>query len=284
MRRAFCLVFATAATFIASPPHTAGASTPLPALTIRLTDLRPGYITVESRTRTQSTVAAQEPMVAQLLQTHGWLGGYEARYQRRDNTRIQVGEVADRFRTVPGAHWWYEATLLRVPSDYRSTTMTRVGDESTAVESRAYIGIIFRQGVDVMDVYVSMQAPSPSLAVLAIARLVDRRLAVDQAAPSVRSVTRALPLHAWVHSRAIQYRADVVLYARTMPGARCSASIAGAAPRSRVAYHGYTLGVGTSGLVSWRWLLRSPSVRGTAHVTCAYGKQVRTGSAAFAVR
>ena len=159
-----------------SPTQASAASEPLSTLTIRLSDLRPGYVVSQQRYRTPRSILAQEPVTARLLLSHRWMDGYTALYERAENPKIQVGEFADRFKTVRGAHWWYGASLVRVPTSYHTIRMYRVGEESTAVASRTFVGIIFRRGRVVVDVYVSQKIPSAPTAVFSLARLIDRRL------------------------------------------------------------------------------------------------------------
>lgn len=152
------------------------AATPLPPQLIQLRDLRRGYVTVATHVYGPAAATERAHVGGPLLLAQGWQGGYQALFRRRKNPGIQVGELADRFRTAGGAMWWYGVSLVTVPATYHAIQLPTVGDQSTAVQNKAWVGIIFQRGTWVMDVYVSSQVPDPSLSVLALARLVDRRL------------------------------------------------------------------------------------------------------------
>jgi hypothetical protein len=254
------------------------ATTPLALLTIHLSDLRPGYLVNQTRSFTRSSVEKREPVAGPLLLSHGWLAGYQALYERRENRSIQVGEVADRFRTAQGAHWWYGVSLLRVPSVYRSVRLAQVGEESSGVESRGYVGIIFRRGAYVIDIYVSRQAPSPPYSALALARLVDRRVARDQA-----SSHHLIDVHAWVRPNPLSAGAVSALYARTVPGAICTARVADSAGRPSRSFNGFPQRAGRRGMVHWTWRDMMPAGTGTGTVTCSLGSHTTSGQARFTV-
>lgn len=152
------------------------AASSLAQLTIRLSDLRSGYVMAKSAYRTAPLLTSQQQVGADLLVSHGWVEGYDALYQRASQPTVQVGETADRFRGRAGAHWWYQVSLFRVPSGYRSIALPALGDERTGVQNASFVGIIFRQGHYVIDVYVSRATPSAQAALLSLARLVDGRL------------------------------------------------------------------------------------------------------------
>lgn len=287
-RRSFFAVFLAALTVLAAlPDGRAMASAPLASITLRLSDLRPGYVVRQSRVRTPSNIDSFGRVAGQLLLSHGWVSGYDERFARGRTPAIQVGEIADRFRTTTGAHWWYGASLLRVPTDYHTISMPRVGDESTAVQSHTWVGMIFRRGTDVIDVYVSLQAPVPAAAVLWFARVVDRRLLQDQTSPPAtrtRTTTRAVAVKTWVRTRAIPTGAYVTVYAKSVPGARCTAVLLYSTGPSRLVFHGYTWLVGKSGVVNWRWLAQAKGNKGSATVTCTYSGRSKTAKTNFRVR
>ena len=79
------------------------------------------------------------------------------------------------------------------------------------------------------------------------------------------------------------YGARPTLYARSVPGARCSASVVYSTGRSPVSFGGYPQTVGTGGVVSWTWHEETSGTGGTATVTCAYRGQTRRAVATFAV-
>lgn len=273
--------------------QTTHASSSLALITIRLTDLRPGYVIAEAQYRVASRIAAQGGSGAPVLLSHGWVDGYDALYRRRENPAVEVGQTIDHFRTAAGAHWWYGVSLVRVPAGYHSITLAPVGDESMAVRSQVFLGIIFRRGVYVADVYVSLRAPVPATSALLLARLLDRRLqaeegvgpivgqqngAVTQPVPVMRgqSIARMAPLRTWVTPNPISSSAVAALYARTVPGAMCTDRIMYATGHGAHGFGGYVQMVGKSGLVFWSWRPGLGHYGGWAVVTCsAHGKTSR---------
>jgi hypothetical protein len=295
-RASICHLFASAAIVaLALPIHFASAASPLSALSIQLRDLRPGYVVADRHYRTASTLASDEPLVEHQLVAHGWLGGYDARYQRAKNSQIQIGQFADRFGSVAAAHWWYEASLLRVPAGYQAISMPAVGNESTGIENQAFIGIVFRRDTVVMDIYVSLQVPSAQASVLSLARLVDRRIALDAtgALPASPATPRpashrishpgahSLSVHTWIGHQIAQSVTHLTLYVKTIPGARCSATVTDLHPRRAVVFSGYPFIAGSNGITYWRWREYAKGASGTAAVTCTYGGKSRTLTKVF---
>lgn len=293
MKRSFVCRVSALAVFaaLAVPLHGAAAAAPLSALSIHLADLRPGYVVADTHYRTASTVASDEPLVERQLVAHGWLGGYDARYERARNTNVQIGQFADRFGSVAAAHWWYEASLLRVPAGYQAVSMPLIGDESTAIENQAYVGIIFRRGVDVMDIYVSLQVPSPSASLLSLARLVDRRITLNATgtlpasratpSPTARIGSHALYERTWIAHEITPSLTHLTLYVKTRPGARCTATVTDTRPRRALVFSGYPFIAGSNGITFWRWREFAKNAAGTAAVTCTYGGRSRTMTKVF---
>ncbi len=305
VRRAFlCRTFAAVAVAaLTLPAYTTQAArvkaaAPLAQLSIHLTDLRPGYVVGSQNYRTASTLASSEPLVERQLLAHGWLGGYDARYQQAQNSNVQIGQFADRFGSVVGAHWWYLGSLLRVPAGYQAISMPAVGDESTAIQNQAFVGIIFRQGTVVMDIYVSLQVPSPSTSVLSLARLVDRRIMLNGTGPSatppptarptgtpskhrgkhktVRPAKRAFFLQIWIKQQTTVGVAHLTLYAHTVPGATCTATVTDTHPLQHLVFSGYPRVALSNGLVDWRWYETMKGIGGTATATCTYHGRSKT--------
>lgn len=300
MRRAsFCHIFAVAAiAALALPVHATSAAAPLSVISIRLSDLRPGYVVGDSHYRTASTLASDEPLVERQLVTHGWLGGYDARYERAQNPHVQIGQFADRFGSVAAAHWWYEASLLRVPAGYQAVSMPGVGNESTAIENQAFIGIVFRRDTVVMDIYVSLQVPSSQASLLSLARLVDRRIALDatgalptsNATPrptrhrTSHSTAHSLAVRTWIGHQPAASGAHLTLYVKTVPGARCTATVTDTYPGRGLVFSGYPFVAGSNGITYWRWRESAKGATGTAAVTCTYQGRSRTMVKVFHAR
>jgi hypothetical protein len=231
--------------------------------------------------------------------SHGWLGSYEALFTRRDNTRIQVGDYADQFRTVPGAQWWYGVSIHHLPVGYQAITLSPVGDQSIAVQSGStatqtgYVGIIFQQSQYVVDVYVSLAAPFPYAAVLTLAREVDQRLQTGPApspkptatAMSAPQPTRApgLFVRAWVSPAAMLSGAYPILYARTVSGAVCTASISYSPGGYLRSFDGSPRTATTGGMVSWSWHVSVRNTTGKASVACTAHGQAKSTVTLFRV-
>jgi hypothetical protein len=88
---------------------------------------------------------------------------------------------------------------------------------------------------------------------------------------------------AYVTPNPVSYGAHATLYARTVTGAVCTASVVystGRAPRS---FDGSARTVGSSGVVGWTWPMESRGSGGTATVTCSFGGQTRTAVISFSI-
>ncbi len=93
----------------------------------------------------------------------------------------------------------------------------------------------------------------------------------------------AFTLRAYVSPSSMPYNAYPTLYAQTVPGARCTASVVystGRAPRS---FDGSTRTAGGNGLVSWNWHEETRGSGGTGTVQCSYRGQSKTAQATFSV-
>jgi len=282
--RVFLYILALTAPLVA---QAAEAAAPLPSLALRVSDLRPGYHVVVARSRSRANLTSQNGVSGPVMLSHGWLAGYDTVYRRPENAAIQVGQEADKFRNAQGAHWWYGVSLVRVPAGYRTLLLPQVGDESKAVQSRSFVGIFFRRGAYSLTIYVSMLAPSAQGAVLTLARHVDLRL--QQAQLSTPATATLQPqrgqflLRAWVSPNPMRYNIYPRLYARTVPGALCTASVVyvnGYMPHS---FHGYALRVGPGGIVSWNWHELMPRSSGTGTVICTLHNRTLSRTVGFRI-
>lgn len=103
-----------------------------------------------------------------------------------------------------------------------------------------------------------------------------------QAAP-VPSAPQALSVQAWVSPSSMAYGAYPTLYAKTAPGATCTAAVVystGYRPRS---FDGSGRRVPANGIVSWSWHEETKGSGGNASVSCALNGRTATTSASFAV-
>jgi len=267
-----------------------GAATALAALTIQLSDLRPGYALVSAHYRAAATIAAAAQLSVQQLRGRGWVAGYQALYHRQQQPAVEVGDYVDRFRGASGAQWWYGISLRYVPSSYHTIRLPAVGEQFTALESGSgaprsgFVAIIFRRGPYVADVYVSLGAVSPLSAAVALARLVDLRMQREipaASAPRLSTAPSAFLLRAWVSPNPMPYRAYPTLFARTIPGAGCSASVSYVSGQPATSFNGYVQIAGQSGSVTWSWHEETREGGGTAHVTCTFQGMLRSAQATF---
>ena len=90
-------------------------------------------------------------------------------------------------------------------------------------------------------------------------------------------------MRASVSPNPVAYGAYPTLYARSSPGAVCTASVlysTGYAPRS---FDGSALTVGSGGVVAWTWHMESRGAGGTATVTCSWRGQSKTATTGFSI-
>ena len=99
-------------------------------------------------------------------------------------------------------------------------------------------------------------------------------------APTTRTGT-GFSISAYVSPNPVPYGAHPTLYARSVMGAVCTASVVystGRAPRS---FDGSAQTVGSSGVVGWSWHMESRGTGGTATVTCSFYGQTRSVTTSF---
>jgi hypothetical protein len=291
------LVFgALAGAFIIHNTYAAGS---LSGRTIQLRDLRSGYYAAKAGYRSAAIIAGRRHVPARQLVSHGWLRSYEALYSRRDNTRVQVGDYADQFRGVAGAQWWYGVSIHHLPVGYNAITLAPVGDQSIAVQSGStatqtgYVGIIFRRDQYVVDVYVSLAAPFPYGAVLTLSREVDQRLQTGTAPtanPTAAATATPRParapglfVRAWVSPATTLPGAYPILYARTVSGAVCTASISYSPGGYLRSFDGSARTATTGGMVSWSWHIGVRNTTGKATVACTAHGQAKSTVTLFRV-
>lgn len=90
-------------------------------------------------------------------------------------------------------------------------------------------------------------------------------------------------LHAYVSPSSMPYNAYPTLYAQTVPGATCTASVVystGRAPRS---FDGSARTASGNGVASWNWHEETRGSGGTATVQCTYRGRSKTAQASFSV-
>ncbi len=90
-------------------------------------------------------------------------------------------------------------------------------------------------------------------------------------------------LSAYVSPASMPYNAYPTLYARTVPGAGCTASVVYSTGRQPRSFDGSTRMAGGNGLVSWPWHEETTGSGGTASVQCTYRGQSKTVLASFGV-
>jgi len=90
-------------------------------------------------------------------------------------------------------------------------------------------------------------------------------------------------VHASVSPSSMPYGAHPTLYARTMSGATCTASVVYSTGRSPRSFDGYAQTVGRSGVVGWSWHEETRGSGGTGTVTCTYRGRSGRADASFSV-
>jgi hypothetical protein len=93
----------------------------------------------------------------------------------------------------------------------------------------------------------------------------------------------AFSVRAYVIPDPAFYDAYPTLYARSVMGAVCTASVVystGDGPRS---FDGSARTVGSSGVVGWTWHMQSSGTGGTATVTCSFRGQTRSVTTSFSI-
>jgi len=86
---------------------------------------------------------------------------------------------------------------------------------------------------------------------------------------------------AYVSPNPVSYGAYPTLYAKSTPGASCSADVVYSTGRRPVSFDGSARTVGSSGVASWSWHMESKGSGGTATVSCSLRGQTKTATANF---
>jgi len=93
----------------------------------------------------------------------------------------------------------------------------------------------------------------------------------------------AFKLRAYMSPSSMTYNAYPTLYAQTVPGANCAASVVYSTGRSPRSFDGSARTAGGNGLVSWNWHEETRGSGGTGTVQCRYRGQSQTAGATFSV-
>jgi len=92
-----------------------------------------------------------------------------------------------------------------------------------------------------------------------------------------------LSVSAYVSPNPVSYGANPTLYAKSTPGASCSAQVVYSTGRPPRSFDGSAKTVGSSGVVSWSWHMESKRTGGTATVSCSLRGQTKTATASFRI-
>jgi len=90
-------------------------------------------------------------------------------------------------------------------------------------------------------------------------------------------------VQAWVTPDTMRYDAYPVLYARSVPGATCTANVVYSTGYPPVSFHGIPQTTGADGTARWGWHQMTKGDSGDATVSCMYHGAVQTTQARFAV-
>jgi hypothetical protein len=86
-----------------------------------------------------------------------------------------------------------------------------------------------------------------------------------------------------VREELVSYGSYATRYAKSTPGASCSADVVYATGRRPVSFDGSAKTVGSSGVVSWSWHMESKGSGGVATVSCSLRGQRKTATENFSI-
>ena len=87
----------------------------------------------------------------------------------------------------------------------------------------------------------------------------------------------------YVSPNPVPYGSHPTLYARSTPGASCTAQVVYSTGRLPVSFDGSARTVGSSGIVGWSWHMESKGTGGTATVTCTLRGLTKTATMSFSI-
>jgi hypothetical protein len=119
----------------------------------------------------------------------------------------------------------------------------------------------------------------------------QRKVAASAVAASIILALGVRVPHAWgafsVRAYVIPdpafYDAYPTLYARSVMGALCTASVVYSTGDGPPSFDGSARTVGRSGVAGWTWHLQSSGTGGTATVTCSFRGQTRRVTTSFSI-
>jgi hypothetical protein len=88
---------------------------------------------------------------------------------------------------------------------------------------------------------------------------------------------------AYVSLNPVSYGSYPTLYAKSTPGATCTADVVYSTGRRPVSFDGSAKTVGSSGVVSWSWQMESKRSGGTATVSCTLHGPTKIATATFTI-
>lgn len=97
------------------------------------------------------------------------------------------------------------------------------------------------------------------------------------------SPVRTFTVKAYVLPQSMKNGAHPTLYAQTLQGARCTASVVYSTHQAPRDFKGTAQTVGSSGKVHWSWHEDTSGSGGTATVRCSYAGETKTATARFTV-
>jgi hypothetical protein len=101
--------------------------------------------------------------------------------------------------------------------------------------------------------------------------------------PSSAAHAGNFTVKAYVLPQSMKNGAHPTLYAQTLQGARCTASVIYSTHRAPRGFKGTAQTVGSSGKVHWSWHEETSGSGGTATVKCSYAGETKTATAHFTV-
>jgi len=88
---------------------------------------------------------------------------------------------------------------------------------------------------------------------------------------------------AYVSPNLVSYGAYPTLYAKSVPGASCTARVVYSTGRAPASFDGSAKTVGSGGVVGWTWHMESKGSGGTATVRCSLHGRTKSASATFTI-
>jgi len=102
-------------------------------------------------------------------------------------------------------------------------------------------------------------------------------------APTPGKPSGNFSVSAYVSPNPVSYGSYPTLYAKSTPGASCTARVVYSTGRAPVSFDGSAKTVGISGVLGWSWHMESKGTGGTATVSCSLHGRIKSATASFRI-